>query len=62
MGDFNGTGSEIWAGFGPIGSNEKKGLGRLWATFEDAFFMFPAAKFFLKNFKSSVVSALKSYI
>ena len=35
MGDFYGTGIEIWPGFGPIGSNEKKnGLGQLWATFE----------------------------
>ena len=24
MGDFYGTGIEIWAGFGPIGSTEKK--------------------------------------
>ena len=29
MGDFCGTGIEIWAEFGPIGSTEKKGLGRL---------------------------------
>ena len=29
VGDFYGTGIEIWAGFGPIGSTEKKGLGLL---------------------------------
>ena len=28
---------KIWAGFGPVGSTEKK-LGRLWATFESVFF------------------------
>ena len=27
--DFYGTGIEIWAGFWPIGSTEKKDLGRL---------------------------------
>ena len=31
MGDFYGTGIEIWAGFGPIGSTEKK---RVWADYE----------------------------
>ena len=30
MGDFYGTGIEIWAGFGPIGSTEKK----VWADYE----------------------------
>ena len=30
MGDFYGTGIEIWAGFGPIGSTEK----RVWADYE----------------------------
>ena len=29
VGDFYGTGIEIWTGFGPIGSTEKKGLGKL---------------------------------
>ena len=29
MGDFYGTGIEIWTGFGPIGSIEKRGLGKL---------------------------------
>ena len=46
MGDFYGTGIEIWARFGPIGSSEKKGLGRLWVTFEGGFFMFSGANFF----------------
>ena len=31
MGDFYGTEIEIWAGFGPIGSTEKK---RVWADNE----------------------------
>ena len=44
MGDFYGTGIEIWAGFGPIGSTEKKGLDQLSATFEGGFFMFSGAK------------------
>ena len=43
-----GTGIGIWAGFGPIGSTEKKGLGRLWATLEGGFFMFSGAN---KNVK-----------
>ena len=30
MGDFYGTGIEIWAGFGPVGINEKK----IWANYE----------------------------
>ena len=30
MRDFYGTGIEIWAGFGPIGSTEKK----VWADYE----------------------------
>jgi len=29
VGDFYGIGIENWAGFGSIGSAEKKGLGRL---------------------------------
>ena len=44
MGDFFGTGIEIWAGFGPICSTEKKGLGQLRATFLGDFFMFSGAK------------------
>ena len=36
MVDLYGTGIEIWAGFWPIGSTEKKGLG--------VFFMFSWAK------------------
>ena len=48
MGDFYGTGIEIGAGLGPIGSTEKKGLGQLWATFEGGFFMFSGAKKMLK--------------
>ena len=44
MGDFFGTGIEIWAGFGPICSTEKKGLGQLRATFLGDFFKFSGAK------------------
>ena len=44
MGDFYGTGIEIWAGFGPIGITEKK----IWADYEQLlgqlFFMFLSAK------------------
>ena len=31
MGDFYGTGIEIWAGFGPVGITEKKNI---WAHYE----------------------------
>ena len=31
MGDFYGTGIEIWAGFGPVGITEKK---KIWADYE----------------------------
>ena len=40
MGDFHGTGIEIWAGFGPVGNNEKK----IETIFEASFFMFSRAK------------------
>jgi len=33
VGDFYGTGIEIWAGFGPIGSTGK----RAWADYEQLF-------------------------
>ena len=63
MRDCYGTGIEIWAGFGPIGSTEKKCLGRLWATFEGVFFMFSGAKKIIKNlFENIVASSLKSCI
>ena len=48
MGDFYGTGIEIWARYGRVGITEKK-LGQLSATFEAGFFMFSWAK---KNSKS----------
>ena len=45
MGDFYETVIEIWAGFEPIGSTEKK---RVWAGYEqlfmDGFFMRSGAK------------------
>ena len=34
MGDFYGTGIEIWAGFGLIGITEKK---KIWANYEQLF-------------------------
>ena len=37
MGDFHGTGIEIWAGFGPVGISEKK-IGPITSTFEAVFF------------------------
>ena len=43
MGDFYGTGIEIWAGFGPIGNTEK----RVWADYEQLF------KMLKKKFKTS---------
>ena len=63
MGDFYGTGIEIWAGFGPIGSTEKK---RVWADYEQLLRVFfhvfrskTKCQFFYKNI---VASALKSCI
>ena len=38
MGDFYGTGIEIWTGFGPIGSTEKKGSGPIMSNFWGCFF------------------------
>ena len=49
MGDFYGTGIEIWAGFEPIGGTEKMGMGQLWTTFEGGFFMSSGAKNKIKN-------------
>ena len=36
MEDFNGTGIEIWAGFGPVGNTEKK----IGADYEQLFRVF----------------------
>ena len=38
MGDFFGTRIEIWAGFGPVGINEKKE--KIWANYEELFMRF----------------------
>ena len=58
MGDFYGTGIEIWAGFGPVGIIEKKRFGPIMSTFLGRFFhIFIGKKFKLKN---TVASALKS--
>ena len=44
MGEFYGTGIKIWAGFGPVGSTEKKESGPIMTNFEGGFFMFSEAK------------------
>ena len=50
MGDFYGTGIEIWTGFGLIGSTEKS----VWSDYEQLlrvfFFIFSGAKKFVKIF------------
>ena len=33
VGDFYGTGIEIWAGFGPVGNTEKKKFGPIMSNF-----------------------------
>ena len=62
MGDFYGTGIEIWAGFGTVGITEKKPI---WADYEQllrpVFSCFHGQKK-RKNIKNIVVSALKSCI
>ena len=44
MGDFYGTGIEIWAGFGPVGITEKKILADYEQLFRLVFFKFSLAK------------------
>ena len=60
MGDFYGTGIEIWAGFGPVGNTEKK----VWADYEQllrvVFSTFLGQKKYI--FENIVASALKSCI
>ena len=46
MGDFYGTGIEIWAGFGLVGNTEKKVGDRLQATSEGVFICFRGQKSF----------------
>ena len=43
--------------FGPIGSTERKGLGRLWATFEGGFYVFKGKK----NVKICIKLSLKEF-
>ena len=61
MGDFHGTGIEIWAGFGPVGIAEKR---KIWADYEQlfrlVFFQIFIGK--KKRKKNIVGSTLKSYI
>ena len=38
MGDFYGTGIEIWAGFGPVGITEKKLFGWIMSNILGRFF------------------------
>ena len=52
--NFYGTEIEIWAGFGPVGSTDKK-LGRLWAIFEGGFTCFLERIFFFFNFQKNIV-------
>ena len=49
MEDFYGTGIEIWAGFGPIGSTEKKS-GKIMSNFQGCFFHVFSGKKILKRF------------
>ena len=62
MGDFYGTGIEIWAGFGPIGSTEK----RVWADYEKilwvVFSCFQEQKKCLIFLRNVVASEVKSFI
>ena len=49
MGDFYGTGIEIWTGFGPVGITEKKN----WADYEQllrSVFSCFQGQFFFENF------------
>ena len=62
MSIFCGTKVEIWDGFGPVGSNEKK----IWAEYKQllraVFLCFHGQKCFLDLKKNIVVSVLKSWI
>ena len=65
MSHFYAIESEIWIGFGPVGSNEKPNG---WSSMlvmlllRAVFFMFLWAKKKLNVFKNIAASALKSYI
>ena len=59
MGDFYGTGIEIWAGFGPVGITEKK----IGADYEQILRPFSVMFSWAKNKNKNVVaSALKNWI
>jgi hypothetical protein len=61
--DIYETGIEIWAGFGPIGSTEKKEVGPIMSKFGGWFFHIFRGKNVLYNFlKNILASPLKSYI
>ena len=63
MGDFCGTGIEIWAEFGLVGSTEKKGSGPIMNNFRGWFFScFQEQKNVKIFFKNIVASALKSCV
>ena len=55
MGNFYGTGIEFWAGFGPLGINEKKGP--IMSNFLGQFFQIFMGKKNLKKNKNIVASA-----
>ena len=65
MGDFCGTGIEIWTGFGPVGIAEKTNI---WADYEQLFrpfffHVFIGKKIKIKlKIKNIVAPALKSCI
>ena len=58
VGDFYGTGIEIWAGFGPVGNTEKKN----WAEYEQLLRLVFSCFHGQKKIKNIVVSALESCI
>ena len=60
MGDFYGTGIEIWTGFGLIGSTEKKGSRPIMSNF--CLWFFFRGKKMLNFFKNNGASALRSCI
>ena len=58
MGDFYGTRIEIWAGFGPVGTTEKK-IGSIMSNFSGRFFDVFMGKKKFKKIKNILAFALK---
>ena len=65
MGDFYGTGIEIWAGFGPVSNTEKKCWGPIMSNFWGRFFLCLGSKkflnFFFKTLKNFIKISLKIF-